>query len=392
MAALMNEKANRIQKILEGIDIPRSYYERAVDRYKSLSDWFCREESEIAQFKLAVYVQGSFRLGLVNRPINPEEEYDLDVVCQLIFRTKADVTQEELKGMVGREVKAYAKAHGIIEPAIERNRCWRIDYADEVAFHIDILPCIPEDPAVVEALAAVGVNHRLAQTAIALTCKEHADFQVISNRWPMSNPAGFALWFENRFGTVAAVRRQLLVESGVYKSVGVVPTYALKTPLQESIQILKRHRDFMFIKRPDLKPISMIITTLAAHAYQGESNLADALIGILDRMCQFVAQSRPRIPNPVNPGEDFADKWSSVAGLEENFWNWLDQARRDFDRLLSLDDSVEVRKLSESKFGVSLPEEPRRFPAIIVGAQRTAPIAVVDRGPKPWGRNGVSNP
>lgn len=392
MAALMNERVNRIQKILEGIDIPRSYYERAVDRYKSLSDWFCREESEIAQFKPAVYVQGSFRLGLVNRPINPDEEYDLDVVCQLILRTKADVTQEELKGMVGREVKAYAKAHGIIEPATERNRCWRIDYADEVAFHIDILPCVPEDPAVVEALVAVGVDHRLAQTAIALTCKEHADFQVISNRWPMSNPAGFALWFEDRFGTVAAMRRQLLVESGVYKSIGVVPTYALKTPLQESIQILKRHRDFMFIKRPDLKPISMIITTLAAHAYQGESNLADALIGILDRMGQFVAQSRPRIPNPVNPGEDFADKWHSVAGLEENFWNWLDQARRDFDRLLSLDDSVEVRKLSESKFGVSLPEEPRRSPAIIVGAQRTAPIAVADRGPKPWGRNGVSKP
>ncbi len=90
----------------------------------------------------------------------------------------------------------------------------------------------------------------------------------------MSNPAGFALWFENRFGTVAAMRRQLLVESGVHKSIGVVPTYALKTPLQESVQILKRHRDFMFIKRPDLKPISMIITTLAARAYQGESNLA----------------------------------------------------------------------------------------------------------------------
>lgn len=392
MAALMNEKANRIQKILEGIDIPRSYYERAVDRYKSLSDWFCREESEIAQFKPVVDVQGSFRLGLVNRPINPDEEYDLDVVCQLSLRTKADITQQELKAMVGREVKAYAKAHGIIEPTTERNRCWRIDYADEVAFHIDILPCIPEDPSVVENLVALGVDEELAQTAIALTCKEHADFQVISNRWPMSNPAGFALWFEERFGTVAAMRRQLLVEGGVYKSIGAVPTYALKTPLQESIQILKRHRDFIFIKRPDLKPISMIITTLAAHAYQGEANLTDALIGILDRMGQFIAQARPRIPNPVNPGEDFADKWHSVAGLEENFWNWLDQARRDFDRLLSLEDSAEVRKLSESKFGVSLPEEPRRSPAIIVGAQRTAPIAAADRGPKPWGKNGFSKP
>lgn len=45
--------------------------------------------------------------------------------------------------------------------------------------------------------------------------------------------------------------------------------------------ILKRHRDGMFASRYDERPISVIITTLAAHAYNGEEKIADALYSIL---------------------------------------------------------------------------------------------------------------
>jgi hypothetical protein len=36
----------------------------------------------------------------------------------------------------------------------------------------------------------------------------------------------------------------------------------VKTPLQQAVQILKRHRDMMFADDPEHKPISVIITTL----------------------------------------------------------------------------------------------------------------------------------
>lgn len=381
------QQTQRLEKLLEGIDIPRSYYERAVDRYKSLSEWFCREQSEIAVYEPVVYIQGSFRLGLVNRPLHSREEYDLDLVVELQLLTKADITQKQLKEMIGREVKLYAQARRMSEPPTESKRCWRIDYADEVRFHIDNLPCVHEEFSVIVRLLESGVELRFAQKAIALTCTEHSTYGLLSNDWPMSNPAGFAIWFEERFGSVGELRRRLLVESREYKSIADVPTFALKTPLQQAIQLLKRHRDFMFAKRPDLKPISMIITTLAAHAYQGESDLADTLNGILERMPLFVLEGSPRIPNPVNPGEDFADKWSKVPGLEDNFWNWLDQARRDFDRVLLSDDANEVRTLSEGKFGIRLPEAAVQSPAIIVGVRRTAPLVVVKEAPRPWGSN-----
>ena len=166
------DKAKRLQKLVEGIEIPPSYYEKAVARYQSISEWLCREGAETAPFEPKVYVQGSFRLGLVNRPIGDEEEYDLDLVCELQLANKGNFTQKQLKEMVGREIALYAKAHGILKEPTERKRCWRIDYADEVKFHIDNLPCVPEDQAVILKLVEIGVDESLAQTSIALTCKD----------------------------------------------------------------------------------------------------------------------------------------------------------------------------------------------------------------------------
>ena len=57
------------------------------------------------------------------------------------------------------------------------------------------------------------------------------------------------------------------------------------------------------------KPISIIITTLAAQAYRGETDLQETTLGLLDRMLGLINHETLRVPNPVNPEEDFADKW-----------------------------------------------------------------------------------
>lgn len=377
------EQKSRLEKLAEEIDIPRSYYERAVARYKSISEWLCRPESAVAKFNPKVYSQGSFRLGLVNRPLGDHEEYDLDLVVEFTDLSQADVTQAQLKEMLGAELKAYAQSMQIKSPVAERKRCWRIDYADEVNFHIDNLPCIPEDDAVIQELVRLGVPMALAKTSIALTCKEHETYRFISPNWPMSNPNGYGLWFEQRFGSIAGTRRVRLVEKGLYKAAADVPTYELKTPLQSAIQVLKRHRDSMFQTRVELKPISIIITTLAAQAYEGEDNLLDTLSGVLDRMAGFIRSGKPRIANPVNPGEDFADKWANKPELGRNFWLWHAQAIRDLEALKTAE-QTEVRKLYESKFGTRPAPETNK-PAAARAVATVAPAVVVDRGPKPWG-------
>ena len=357
----MTENANAIlERAADLLDIPRSYYEKAAARHQSLGEWFCRDTSVIAKYDPTVYPQGSFRLGTVIRPLLAGEEYDLDVVCQLRKLGKSVLAQRELKQLVGNEVKAYAKAKGIDEPVIERKRCWRLDYADEVDFHIDTLPCVTEDAAVVAALVRLGVDQALAKMAIAITCKTHPNYAVVSSDWPMSNPGGYGVWFERRMGISATERRRALFAAGGYASVEQVPTYALKTPLQRSIQILKRHRDVMFRDDPDGKPISIIITTLSALAYEGERRVGEALDGVLARMMTHVRASKPRVPNPVNPGEDFADKCAKDSRLEQNFRDWHAQASADLRALTSARDATQLSRRLEENFGLTISDQEAR--------------------------------
>jgi hypothetical protein len=74
-----------------------------------------------------------------------------------------------------------------------------------------------------------------------------------------------------------------------------------------------------------------------------------------------VRTSKPRVPNPVNPAEDFADKWGTPQyrhlNLEENFWKWLKQAQSDF-ALISNSRSVEsLTEMVKAKFGITLNHE-----------------------------------
>ena len=386
MSSITNATPTLLE-LVAALDIPPSYYDKAVARYKSIGDWLCRPESSIAKFNARVQPQGSFRLGTVIRPLAPCDEYDLDIVCELLLLTKAMVTQKWLKDALGGELHLYADANGIKEPLIERKRCWRLEYADDVNFHIDNLPCVPEDSVVINKLMGLGVPVELARAAIALTCKTHASCAQLCANWPTSNPAGFAIWFEGRMAKVASARRRQLFKEGAYKTVDEIPTYALKTPLQRVVQLLKRHRDVMFLDDPEVKPISMIITTLAAHADEGEEDLHDALSNVLDRMPAFVAQRRPRIANPVNPGEDFADKWASNSALEMNFWRWHTQAKADFAALVSQNNGSKLKKLAETRMGVGLGDSTAKKLAG-EAASIAAPTIFVSSGPKPWSNRG----
>src|SRR5216683_5519814 len=114
----------------------------------------------------------------------------------------------------------------------------------------------------------------------------------------------------------------------------------------------------MFADNPDLKPISIIITTLAARAYRGEADLGEAMQRFLTDMGGLINPESPRVPNPVNPAEDFADKWATAEGrakkLEENFRAWLDQAKADFEVIGSSGDATFISDQAMQKLGSRL--------------------------------------
>jgi cyclic GMP-AMP synthase DncV-like protein len=351
------------EELIANLDIPDSAYERVEARYKDLGAFFKRPESLCARFDPDVYPQGSFRLGTVNRPLNEDDEYDLDLGCRLRKGvTKSTHTQKNLKELVGADLADYRKGRQIERDLEEKHRCWRLRYSDELNFHMDTVPSIPEDAAqsqsLVEAMVKAGSTRGLATSvsahAGAITDNRLPNYNVISPKWRISNSEGYALWFESRIKQAMRFleRRALILKA----QVDDLPARRWKAPLQQVIQILKRHRDVMFLEHPEAKPISIIITTLAGEAYRGEENIVDALRTVLTNMDRYIRDASPRVPNPVNPLEDFADKWGDPAykhlHLEQNFRAWLAQARADFESIVESPDDEFIRKQFGEKFGV----------------------------------------
>jgi len=329
--------------LADELAISETRYDQACRSYASLGDWLHRPDSTVLRFDPQIYVQGSFRLGTAIRPLSDEENYDVDSVCVLQTLRTGDLTQRELKTLVGDEIKAYRRAQNMVKPVTEGKRCWVLSYSDQAQFHMDIVPAVPNAAQQRMLLEARGMDQRWADTALVITDVRSPVYDHVSNDWQRSNPKGYAEWFKLRMGTLFEQRRRALAES-INASVEDIPVYRVRTPLQSAIMILKRHRDGMFVNRYDERPISVIITTLAAHSYNGEATIADALYGILARMDQFieVVGNQCIIRNPSDPLENFADNWPSHPDREAAFFEWLAQARHDFGELAR---QIERRRL-----------------------------------------------
>jgi len=117
--------------------------------------------------------------------------------------------------------------------------------------------------------------------------------------------------------------------------------------------LLKRHRDTMFADDMDHRPISIILTTLAAKSYGNEERLVDALSSILASMDMHIEQREDGkwIANPVNPAENFADRWAEDPELERSFYRWLDTARRDFGLYLNASRPTEIPEILMERLG-----------------------------------------
>ena len=331
-----NQFGSVLEHIADSLDIPESRYLESEERYKAVGKWLSKEDSPSAVFSPEIYPQGSFRVGTVVKPISKEDKYDIDLVCQLDI-SKHAVTQQALKKMVGDRLKANQTYAAMLDE--EGRRCWTLNYADSAMFHMDILPAIPDDYG---WLLGLGVPTEFAQNALCITDKKRWNTDP---DWPRSNPKGYALWFREQMKVIFESRKEYMAEQ-LRANIEDVPDYKVKTPLQRAIQILKRHRDIMFENDYDDKPISIIITTLASHAYNNEADLFDALSSIIDGMPNYILEKGGNawIPNPVDPLENFADKWQEKPEKQVKFRRWLLQVRED---LSSAFEEIGIHKVAD---------------------------------------------
>ena len=352
------QKQLLLERMVELLELPDSAYQKAKDRYEDIGEYLSRKQSICHNNDPHIFPQGSFRLGTAIRPLDESEEYDLDLACNLSKGISHGThTQADLKQLIGGEIESYREARNIRVPVEEKHRCWRLEYADHLSFHIDIVPCIPEDMSrqklLIESMVAAGEDRVLSENvthyAVSITDNRHPHYKQLSNDWNISNPEGYAKWFESRMRSESTI----IMEKA---QIDDLPLYKRKSPLQRSIQLLKRHRDKMFKDDPEVKPISVIITTIAANAYSGQSSLNMTLQEILGELKRFSDSCSTVVSNPVNPEENFADRWTMPQyedlHLRENFTAWVTQVRTDFATLFSSTDTNFIAESATKKFSV----------------------------------------
>jgi len=339
---LTQEENKQFSEILETLgetlDITETQYNAAVSSYKAVGEWLAKPESSLAPYKPEIRPQGSFMLGTMVRPVNEKDDLDIDLVCELTGKNPS-WTQYHLKQVVGNRLKDNESYKKMLDE--EGRRCWTLIYSNNANYHLDILPslvCNGYNTVLEKAFSAKALSNDFDTLSIRITDKEQGNYFIdpVAENWMKSNPFGYAKWF---FNEASIDFRKTIMLS---ESVNPVPKYQKeKLPLQRVVQILKRHRDMMFNGHED-KPISIIITTLATKAYKKETSIIDALISISINMENFI-ESRydydsgkfvKWIANPVNPEENYADKWVEHPQREMNFYKWIEQVKHDIPNIL----------------------------------------------------------
>lgn len=361
----INNPESVLSEIIESIDVPTSKYKEAEEHYQAVGSWLSAEGSKLAVYDPDVYPQGSFALGTAVRPLK-NDDYDVDAVCLL----KADyhtITQREVKQLVGDRLKEHAQYSKMLDN--EGRRCWTILYADGSKFHLDVLPAIPDSEW--HKLLNYGVPEEIALTSIAITDRD----QYHEKEWPKSNPKGYKEWFRNRMAASFNLQKRAMAVA-LKAEVEDIPYYQIQTPLQRVVQILKRHRDIMFNGNSN-KPASIIITTLAAWAYDNEYDILTALTNIVANMEQYIENRDGEywIANPTSPEENFAHRWKKEPTKVTAFFNWLKAVKKLPEQLDQLNNRSQVNDYIQKTF---------HLPEVATPAEGLAPQIVITESPKPW--------
>ena len=201
--------------------------------------------------------QGSYALGTLIKPVDDNNEYDVDIQIMMNQNPKwepEDFVTEVFKTL--QDNKNYADKLRL------KTRCVTIDYAGD--FHLDVVPCVTS-----------GDRHYI--------CNK------VDNQFEQTDGTGYREWFNERNRITGG-------------------------NLKRAVRLLKYIRDH----RNGFTAKSILLTTLAGDTIkpsdagtEAVSTVADTLETVLSRMNEYLQQhpNMPEIKNPVLPTENFNRHW-----------------------------------------------------------------------------------
>lgn len=303
------------------LDITENERAQVTSRYESVGEILDKHWAD-SPANNRVYVQGSFALGTMTRKFHRNDDVDIDLVVLRGIQA-ASTTQSDLKEDTGAGLRKFVAASQPKASLAESERCWTLEYP---GMHMDILPAVPDTSP-----------ERGSDDGILIT--DH-DVRI----WQRSDPRGYASWFQQVTREEVMLKEILLAKRGV--DVDAVPAWTRKTTLQLAVQVLKRHRDIYFTGRLEQRPSSIVITTLAARAYQRGENLFEVLQGISGSFVEHIQMINGQhvVANPVMPEENFADCWANERWRAAAMFEWAEAVSRDVNAIAARSGNDNVLK------------------------------------------------
>lgn len=324
------QREDFLNRVAISLDLDKTRKQRMESAYNAVYDLLKRDDMFFSKIDFLVYPQGSKAIGTNVKPLG-KDEFDLDITVEI-----RDNYYKYTSSEIYNHLIRVFRENDIYNEKLERkNRCARINYAGD--FHMDILPgCI-----IISGDSKIMVPDRLLRN------------------WTSSDPKGYANWFSQKAEAVQSFElrdayRKFITLSEAKSEQEELPEENVynKEPLKRAVQLTKRYRDLYFEKEPKYKTSSIVLTTIFGELYQGEPSIYQTIDNVLNRITeryleyQYLFENkgiykRIKVLNPVNPEEDFTEKWDD----EKEYYNQFVAFIRNFKEKWT--------KLKNGQFGIS---------------------------------------
>ena len=312
-----------LEKIIENYTLSSTDFEQLKSSYEDIAKWLAKDELIQSHGDVEILPQGSLALGTIVKPIDEEDDFDVDLLAKIdseYFKGKP----KELKQIVGHRLMQHERYK---KNMTEGKRCWTIEYSNR---HADILPCIPN----------------YVSSDFLITTEKKAENHYVEHS---TNPIGYKKWFFQQGAKGVLLENAKIQELTCVKS---------RSNLQKIVQLCKLHRNYYYYKNKkneDDKPISIIISTLAGYTYPSSQSfsLYEDFLYVVKNMRQFISNNNGEyfVKNPVDSKENFADKWKIHPERKSAFFEWLELLESNIDELSNAKNLFEEAKILKKMFG-----------------------------------------
>lgn len=338
------------------ISLTGPQYEKINGRYAQLQKILSASDEPILQ-DAHIFPQGSMRLKTTINPVSgaPADLGTIDADAIVWLPNARGVSADTVLEAIEKRFHEGSRVHEDIQPL---RRGIRVVYADQSpGFHIDITPARPRS----------WNDETHGHGMLEVPDRETG--------WKASSPIPYADWLHDASESqimlehyVALNKSRAVADSATIAPLPEYEEYQTEDPLRASIKLLKRHRDEWAIRTKNEKsrPISAVITTLAAHAWldvamqsrQRPFTPLEAILEIVRTMPNFIRSNGHEymVCNPEDSDENFAEKWNRPregVAYQKAFNEWHESACKAFTLGLESHSSVEsFAKAVNESFGI----------------------------------------